>query len=831
MIRYLKSALLLLLPACGVIDAAAQPGTMTKPGEILSGLQKLRTTGSVLYIAAHPDDENTRLLAWLANERHLRTGYLSLTRGDGGQNLIGKEQGEMLGLIRTQELLAARRTDGAEQFFTRANDFGFSKNPEETFSIWNRDSILADVVWTIRKFRPDIIICRFPTTGEGGHGHHTASAILAGEAFEAAGDPKRFPWQLRHVSVWQPKRLFWNTFNFGTTNTIRPDQLKADVGGFNPLLGESYGEIAAESRSNHKSQGFGTARSRGESFEYFKQLRGDSVKTDLFEGINQGWSRVPGSGKLQQLTDAAFSKFSPQNPAADLPQLAAVYKALQALPESNPETAYWKKLKLQECENLLLACAGIWLEATATNPAAIPGRPITVNIQALSSEAAGNTLKSLSWIAGDSSLRLQMTKNTLYSFTHRETLDPQTALSTPYWLISPHPVANYVIGDPLMIGKPENDYGPTIRFAMNVAGIDLNVSRRIVYRWVDPVKGELYRPLEVLPPLTIGLSDKVLVFNDTAAKTLAVTVRASADGIAGSLLAKAPQGWEVRIAEPAFTLAKEGDEKSILVSIRRGAGSANGQLQLSAGVGGNSYNKSIRRVEYDHIPYQFTLDDANARLVGIDLKKRGSQVGYIPGAGDDIPASLMQVGYTVTTLTDEILAKGNLSGFDAIVTGVRAYNVNERLPKYHDRLMDYVKAGGNLIVQYNTNTRLGPMTTQPGPYPFTLTNQRVTDENAAVSFTLPDHPVLNTPNKISAADFDGWVQERGIYFATEYDPHYEAPLRMADKGEKPADGSLIIGKWGKGNFVYTGLVFFRELPAGVPGAYRLFANLLSLPKN
>jgi hypothetical protein len=479
----------------------------------------------------------------------------------------------------------------------------------------------------------------------------------------------------------------------------------------------------------------------------------------------------------------------------------------------------------------MLAAAGIWLEATAANPAAIPGRPVNVTVQALSSEGGGNTLRSLGWISGDSALNLPMTKNVLYSFKHTETLAAATRLSTPYWLINPHPVATYLIDDPLMIGKPENDYGPAIRFNLTVAGVELPVTRRISYRLVDPVKGELYRPLEVLPPLTIGLSDKVLVFNDTAAKTLAVTIRASADGINGSLLAEAPQGWEVRIAEPGFALAKEGDEKSIVVSIRRGAGSANGQLRISASLGSERYSKSIRRIEYDHIPFQFTLDDASARLVNIDLKKRGTQVGYIPGAGDDIPASLMQVGYTVTTLTDEILAKGDLSKFDAIITGVRAYNVNERLPKYRDRLLDYVKAGGNFIVQYNTNTRLGPMTAQPGPYPFTLTNQRVTDENAAVTFTAPAHAVLNTPNKITTADFEGWVQERGIYFATEYDSHYETPLRMADKGEKPADGSLIIAKWGKGNFVYTGLVFFRELPAGVPGAYRLFANILSLPGN
>jgi LmbE family N-acetylglucosaminyl deacetylase len=823
-LAFLLPLLLLVLPA------RAQPAR-TPASEILLGLQKLQTTGAVLYIAAHPDDENTRLLAWLANERHLRTGYLSLTRGDGGQNLIGKEQGEMLGLLRTQELLAARRTDGAEQFFTRANDFGFSKNPEETFTIWDRDSVLADVVWTIRKFRPDVIICRFPTTGEGGHGHHTASAILAQEAFDAAADPKRFPQQLAYVSTWQPRRLFWNTFNFGTTNTTSPDQLKVDVGGYNPLLGESYGEIAAESRSNHKSQGFGTARSRGAAIEYFKLIKGDAVRNDLFEGINTSWSRMPEAAKLGPLTEAATKNFNSLKPEASVPQLVTIYKTLSALSEKDPTVRYWKEQKMKEAEALIVAASGLWLEAAATDYIAIPGKPITIRAQALSRLMPGITLNGISWISGDTTTALKLAKDVLYTFPHTEISDHATPLSNPYWLVEKHSTGMYTVNDQRMIGKPENDNYPKLRYDLSIGGQHLQIDRRIVYKSTDPVKGEVYRPLEVLPPVTIALSDPQLIFSDSLPKQVVITITANAPGLSGIIVAPNPPGWNITIADPSFSLAQKGDEAHVVATVRRTAGSTAQKMLVTARVEGKDYSKSIRRIEYDHVPYQFMLRDAEVSLVPIDLKIEGRNIGYIAGAGDDVPASLSRIGYNVTMLTDEMLATGNLNQLDAIVTGVRAYNVNTELPRYHDRLMNYVKNGGNLIVQYNTNTRLGPMTAQPGPYPFSISRNRVTDETAPVTFLHPNGPALNYPNKITQQDFEGWIQERGTYFAADLDPHYETVLAMNDKGEQPNEGSLIIAKYGKGNFVYTGLVFFRELPAGVPGAYRLFVNLLSLPQN
>src|SRR6202012_2711831 len=316
--KQLRLTLLFLFVFSYVFSQSNPPQDL---GTIEQSFKKLNVLGSVLYVAAHPDDENTRLLAYLAAEKHYRTGYLALTRGDGGQNLIGDEQSEVLGLIRTQELLAARRVDGAEQFFTRANDFGFSKGPDETLKIWDKEKVLGDVVWVIRNFRPDVIICRFPTTGEGGHGHHTSSAILAQEAFTAAADPKRFPEQLKYVQPWQAKRLLWNTFSFGTVNTTAPDQFKINVGVYNPILGEGYGEMAAESRSNHKTQGFGSARQRGDAYEYFKTILGDAPKEDLMDGINTSWARVKGAEDIGTEAEKIRKDFEIDHPEKSVPAL------------------------------------------------------------------------------------------------------------------------------------------------------------------------------------------------------------------------------------------------------------------------------------------------------------------------------------------------------------------------------------------------------------------------------------------------------------------------------------------------------------------------------
>ncbi|MEO8760479.1 MAG: PIG-L family deacetylase [Bacteroidia bacterium] len=824
---------ILLLSICLIsIFLTAQTSPQYNSAEILQKLKKLNTVGSVLYVAAHPDDENTRLLAYLSNERNLRTGYLSLTRGDGGQNLIGKEQGEALGLIRTQELLAARRTDGAEQFFTRANDFGFSKNPEETFSIWNRDSILADVVLTIRKFKPDVIICRFPTTGEGGHGHHTASAILALEAFDAAADPTKFSNQLAYVQVWQAKRIFWNTFNFGGTNTTSPDQLKIDVGVFNPLLGKSYGEIAAESRSMHKSQGFGSAKTRGESIEFFKLLKGEPATIDLFEGINQTWTRFTQTSKFEKTLNDVIAKYNPQNPEKIVSDLVFFYKQLLALDESDANIKYWKTVKLKECETLLLTCSGLWMEAYAADYMAVAGNDVLITAQIIKRNNDEAKINSVDYFSQtDSTITLKLKTDSLYTFKHKEKLATTIPFSNPYWLNEKHTIGMYTVNNKQLIGKPENDAAVKVIFDVTINDLNLKIERGLVYKYTDPVKGEVYRPFEVLPPATINISDKVFVFSSLTAKDISFTVKANTANVNGTVQIKAPEGWIINIKNPDFKLVNKNDEVIIDATLTPTKNSNDGKLQASVSIDGTTYTKSIRRIEYDHIPYQFILSDAEASIVHVDLKKTGNIIGYIPGAGDDVVACLKQIGYDVTLLTDELLSKENLSKYNCIITGVRAYNTNQRLQIHYNKLMEYVKNGGNLIVQYNTNNRIGPVGTKVGPYPFTISRDRVTDDNAEVRFTNPKQVALNSPNIITQKDFEGWVQERGIYFATDIDKNYETIFSMNDPKEKASEGSLIIGKYGKGNFVYTGIVFFRELPAGVPGAYRLFANLISLPQN
>lgn len=858
--RYFFLALICL--STGLLSAQTQPEYAS--GELLHQLKKLQTVGSVLYVAAHPDDENTRLLAYLANEKRMRTGYLSLTRGDGGQNLIGKEQGELLGLIRTQELLAARRTDGAEQFFTRANDFGFSKNPEETFTIWNRDSVLADVVWAIRKFRPDVIICRFPTTGEGGHGHHTASAILAEEAFDAAGDPSRFPEQLKYVNVWQPKRLFWNTFNFGSTNTTSEDQLKIDVGIYNPLLGAYYGEIAANSRSMHKSQGFGSAKGRGSSIEYFKQLKGSTAKTDPFEGVVSEWKQFPETAKLQQLITACIQSFNAERPEKSVDQLVAIYRELKKLPAGKYDLNVIRDRKLRETEQLILACSGFWAEAVSTAYNTVPGTPADLTLTALARFAVPIQLKSItySFEKVDSTTNLALEHNKLYTFKHSGIVPENHPYSDPYWLRETHTNGLYNVADPLLRGIPENSGALSVVFHVSIGGESFAVQRDVVYKYVDPVKGEIYRPFELLPPATVNISEPVFVYADNNPKTIQVRVKANQANVHGKLELKAPQGWNISIPKPDVHLAAKGEEVLIdaivspavsgntsptpggmLTTMRNGGNGSttalssnatyvpDGLLTATLKIGDKSYGKAIERIEYDHIPYQFILRDATAKLVRLDVKKQGTKIAYIPGAGDDVATCLEQIGYSVTILTDELLDNADLSQFDAILTGVRAYNTNQRLGVHYQKLMDYVKNGGNLVVQYNTNSRVGPVAGKIGPYPFTVSRNRVTDETAMVTFTQPQHSVLTYPNRITESDFQNWIQERGIYFASDLDSNYQTVLTMHDPNEQPDGGSLIIAKHGKGNFVYTGLVFFRELPAGVPGAYRLLVNLLSIPEN
>ena len=860
-----------------VTTAFAQAPRSYTSSEILLQLKKLNTVSSVLYIAAHPDDENTRLIAYLANEKCLRTGYLSLTRGDGGQNLIGPEQGVELGVIRTQELLAARRIDGGEQFFTRAYDFGFSKSPEETLQKWNKDSVLSDMVWVIRNFRPDIIITRFATDGSGGHGHHTTSAILAEEAFEAAGDPTRFPEQLLFVEVWKPRRLFWNVSSrFQNPNADMSSYIKLDVGGYNPLLGKSYGEIAAESRSMHKSQGFGSAKQRGEYFEYFKPIKGDTANLkDIFEGIDFSWKRVKGGEKIGGMIEKIIKDYKVESPYKSSIEFEKLHLSLQ---NKLPLQLIYK---MSLANDILLKLNGISIESIAKNYHTSIGDSVQLTLQLINrsnSSVIADSYSEFSLLREDYGvyqvdLKWDGKNNTYEPINQRGKVGNNTDISQPFHLT--RGIKNNLFDIEWIFNRTEAETSPyhlataMVKFKNTTAQFGFNTQ----YKWTDPEKGELYRPVVITPPVMINVSEDVLVFDGSGKqKTLKVIVKAGKDNVNGVLKFTSPDQLNTKViveqdkTNPQFALAKltsfnisplsynfqmdkKGQEKEFVFYINSpnqsiqtlGSAPAASQLiNLSAEVDGHTYTKGIKEIKYDHIPVQTLFPEAEVKLVKLDVVKKSKRIGYSAGAGDELQACLSQLGYEVTTLTDDKLASENLSVYDAIITGVRAYNTNEKLPSFKQKLMDYVAAGGNLIVQYNTNSWAGPLSSDIGPYKFKITRNRITDEEAKVNFLLPNHPVFNSPNKITEKDFEGWMQERSIYHAGDWDSNYVAPISMTDPYEmtvggvspkgKPDNGALIIAKHGKGNFVYTGFVFFRELPAGVPGAYRFMVNLIELGK-
>ena len=800
------------------------PVTWTSSDMYLA-IRKLNVLGSVLYLAAHPDDENTRLLAYFAKDKMYRTGYLSLTRGDGGQNLIGDEQGIELGLIRTQELLSARRIDGAEQFFSRAYDFGFTKSPDETFTKWDKEKILSDVVWVIRKFQPDVIITRFPTTGEGGHGQHTASAILANEAFAAAADPTRFPEQLKFVKPWQVKRVMWNTFNFGSTNTTSSDQFQLDVGGYNPLLGKGYGEIAAVSRSNHKSQGFGASASRGETIEFFKTTRGSAPTNDLMDGVDLTWKRVKDGEKISKMIDKLSSSFDLLHPEQSVPGLVELYKAISSLPDGS-----WRNQKLKEVQQLIEQCSGLFLDATTTEQFAVQTDSVHISFFSNNRLGVSAMLKKVSVDAFDSSMNITLAKNKNIVFTKTFQVPASKPITQPYWLEHRMEEGYYNVTDQQKIGQPDVDPAYVANFTVNIEGQDFNFSRPVKYKFTDPVRGELYEPLAIIPVVTFKDFNPLYVKTDkqqgvevsfTANKSLKIPGTPAAF----HSLASKPDTLPFMIGGVSL------DKKAVYTQSIADQELDPRVYKINTAPDSSRGGYIQRTIKYDHIPYINYFKEAVVTVKKFDLKIVGKKIGYIVGAGDKVPEALDQMGYDVTILTDKELSRNNLQQFDAIITGVRAYNTDAWLNNYYDRLMKYVNNGGNLIVQYNTVNFVSSVNQKIGPYNFTIVNRRVTDENAEVKFLDPNQSVLHFPNEIDQNDFKGWIQERSIYHAANFDKNnFETVFSMHDPGENDDDGSLIIAHYGKGTFVYTGLVFFRELPAGVPGAYRLMANLIALNK-
>ncbi len=804
---------------------AQQPKTYHS-GEVKQLLKKLNVLGTVLYVAAHPDDENTAIISYFANESLYRTAYLSATRGDGGQNLIGPEIREQLGVIRTQELLAARRQDGGRQFFSRANDFGYSKNSAETQEIWNREEVLSDFVRVYRQFRPDVIVTRF-TAELGGHGHHLTSAILAREAYNLSGDAEAYPEQLDLMDPWQPKKLFWNTswwfYRFRGQEMDTTGLVSVDIGKYNALLGKSYTEISALSRSQHKSQGFGSSGSRGSRMEYLEQFEGEDTG-DLFGGIDTSWKRVPGSEQVAEYLAMAEYNYDPENPSETIQALIAAKRALGKL-----EDQFWKEIKLKEIDEAIRVVAGIYLEVASNDHSYVPGDSIQLNVEAVSRLGDGFTLKELRlepW-GKRFELGVALKANDRYSQDMVLKIDESMAVSQPYWLRAESSLGMYTVADPSLIGKPENPAAFRASFTLEIDGQYLDYETDVVFKKTDPVKGEVYRPVAVSPPVMATLDEQVLVFSNGISKKIDVKVQAGKAGVTGNISLDVPEGWTVTPSSTAFELEVKGEERTYAFEIVPPQGADIGTLRAVATLAdGSSYSKGIEVIEYDHIPTQTLFPESVVRLVKLDLEKAGKRIGYIEGAGDLIPQNLEQIGFTVDVLDKDDITPEQLAGYDAVVLGVRAFNTVSWLSYKNQVLFDYAEQGGTVIVQYNTNRRL--VTNDIAPYSVTLSRDRVTVEEAEVRVLAEDHPALNFPNKITPADFDGWVQERGLYFANEWAEEFTPILSSNDPGETPKDGGLLVAKHGKGYYVVSGYSWFRELPAGVPGAYRLFVNLLSL---
>ena len=802
--------------------------------EIYQKIQKLNVLGSVLYIAAHPDDENTRLIAYLANTVKANTAYLSLTRGDGGQNLIGPQLRELLGVIRTEELLAARRIDGGQQFFTRANDFGFSKHPDETLAIWDKDKVLSDVVRIIRKFKPDVIINRFDHRTPGStHGHHTTSAILSVKAFDLVGDQKAYPEQLQTLETWQPKRLFQNTswWFYGSREAFakadKSNFVTVDIGSYDPIQGLSNTEIASLSRSQHRSQGFGNTGTRGSQLDYLELLKGDMPddSSDIFDGIDTSWNRVKGGAPIGKMIDEILDGYDFTNPAASVPGLVGVYKKVAAL-----EDGYWKSVKLQELKECIQASTGLYLEAVADSPTVVPGDQAEITIEAINRSSQSVKLENIKLHPNSPfSFTPTVLKNNAKTEIKATLTVPELFASTnPYWLNEKGSLGMYTVSQDSLIGYPETPRALKVEFHVSVAGQLIPFEKEVVYKKTDPVEGELYRPVDIVPAFSVGIGERIFVFDTEKSQQIPVTVTTYGQNGKGTLTLNAPKNWMVQPKNVDFSIAQKGASQTFVFEVTPPDGASEGQIVPVIRSEGQEYTNTIHTIDYVHIPYQHVALPAESKVVRLDIKKKGQQIGYIDGAGDIIPQSLKQMGYTVTTIDPVEMNVNLLQNFDAIVLGIRAFNTVDALRYKQNVLFDYVKNGGTVIVQYNTNRRL--KTEEIAPYPLTLSRDRVTDEYADIKMLNKDHPFWNSPNQITEKDFEGWVQERGLYFPNEWDKAFIPLIATKDKGEELTKGSLLVAPYGKGYYVYTGLSFFRQFPAGVSGAYRIFANLLSLGK-
>jgi len=824
------TVLLFILGVCSSLWAQ-KPAKLTA-SEIYHEIQKLNFLGSVLYVAAHPDDENTRLISYMVNHEKARTAYLSLTRGDGGQNLIGPELREFLGVIRTQELIEARKIDGGEQFFTRANDFGFSKIPSETLKIWNKEQVMEDMIYLVRKFRPDIIINRFDHRSPGTtHGHHTSSAMLSLEIFDQTNNPKVYPEQLNSVGLWQPKRLFFNTswwFYGGREQFNKADKsqlINFETGVYYPLFGKSNQEIASLSRSQHQSQGFGSTGSRGEDIEYLELIQGNmpTDKKNLFESIDTSWKRVKGGAAIEKILEGVEKNYNFTNPSASVPELMKAYLLIQKL-----EDTHWREVKTDEIKKIIYACSGLFLEGVAERQYFTPGSLLPLRIEAINRSPMAMQLKQITILpTGEIHPQQKVLQNNVSENTELNYQLPATLPFThPYWLEKEGTLGMYRVDEQHLIGLPDIQRMVKLQFELEILGTPITFEKEVIYKYNDPVHGEVYRPLDIVPEVSVRYRDKVVIFRKNQPQIIAVVVKAGKDGVNGSLSLDIPPGWNVTPTSQVFALNKIGMQTTLNFTVIPTESAEETQVGLKAVVNNTIYTREQIQLEYDHIARQQVLLPATAKWTPLEIKINNENIAYIMGAGDEIPQYLSQMGYSVMVLKPEQITPESLKPFQVIMMGIRAYNTVDELAFKQKYLLEHVHQGNTMIVQYNTTGKL--VTPDMSPYPLKISRDRVTEEDAPVVFLAPEHQVLNYPNKITLEDFTGWVQEQGLYYPNEWDPAFTPILSSQDEGESAKKGGLLVAPFGKGYYIYTGLSFFRELPAGVTGAYRLLANMISI---
>lgn len=827
----------LLAAALSAISVAS--GQSMNSSKLLNELHKLKTVGSVLYVAAHPDDENTAMLTYLAQEEKVEAAYLSLTRGGGGQNLIGPELKENLGLIRANELLQARKLDGAHQLFTRARDFGYSKNPEDTLENWNEEMVLGDVVYAVRFFKPDVIITRFNPDEGPTHGHHTVSAQLAVKAFTLAADPKQFPEQLDQVGVHQAKRIFWNGYGRrggGRLSDETREVTSIEIGKYNPFLGSSYTEIAAQSRSMHKSQGFGQAGRRGPQRENLVLLDGAPANGNFLAGVDTSWNRIPGGGPVETLLVETIESYDPAQPWGVIPNLIKVDKVLAGL-----EPTRQMRAKRETVHGLIAAAMGLHFEARSESAYLTPGDTVDLEVELTNRSPINAQLKrsevslfdSENWPAGISlvnkeSLATQLDENATETVAISFQLPDDAPLTQPFWLNIEPETGIYHFNNVRLLELMDVPPPMSVSVAIEIDGYTIQLSTPVIQRLSDPVKGEVHHIVSIRPAIVLKPDASVLLFESGAAKQLEVHVTGNSGSISGRLLATAPSGWSVEIADPEVSLNDRSTEQTVMASILPPTGASEGTILFSIQADdGNVYSQRSNQIDYEHIGRQPILAKAATKVTRLDLKRGGNRIACIEGVGDPVPETLSRIGYEVDLIQVSDIDRDRLKHYDTVILGPRAFDALEGLDKRFGELAAYVEAGGTLISQFNT-TSSRTKSQFTAPYPLSLSRDRVSEESVEMRMLNPKHPIFNVPNKITASDFENWIQERGLYFANSWDSNYEALISANDRGEPPRDGGLLVAQYGKGWYAYTGLSFFRQLPEGNPGAIRFFVNLISL---